>query len=213
MRQIADFPAYQASEEGLISRNSRALKPSPNGRGYMRVFLRRDGKTHTRYVHRIICETFNGPPAPDQEVRHLNGDRSDNRASNLAWGTHAENEADKETHGTIAWGEQNGTSKLSSGTVKAMRDMVRAGASMQDAANQFNVPEKAAADAITGRRWKRLPGAIPAYTTRRRLSAEQVREIKDLAGKMRQADIGKKFGIGRTAVQQILYGKAYTWVD
>jgi hypothetical protein len=212
MRQIPNFPAYHATADGEIYRGDRALKPSPNGKGYMRVFLRKDGKTHTRYVHRIICETFNGPPSEGDEARHRNGVRDDNCAANLVWGTHAENEADKEAHGTLLWGESVGTSKLTAATVTAMRDMVRGGVSMQDAAKCFGVLERVAADAITGRRWRRLPGAIPPYTTRRQLSEDQVREIRRLAGTMRQADIGAKYGIGRTAVQQILYGKAYQWV-
>ena len=49
--------------------------------GYCSVHL--DGKLCQ--VHRVICATFNGPPSEGQEADHINGVRSDNRASNLRW--------------------------------------------------------------------------------------------------------------------------------
>lgn len=57
------------------------------------------------YVHRIVCATFNGPePFEGALVRHLDGDSLNNLASNLAWGTHAENSADAKEHGTLRGG-------------------------------------------------------------------------------------------------------------
>jgi hypothetical protein len=213
MKPVRNFPAYQANEEGVVFRGSRPLKASPNEKGYMRVFLRKNNQTHTRYVHRVICETFHGPAKDGYEVRHKNGVRSDNRAANLAWATHSENEADKQAHGTLIWGEKAAHSKLTNFVVSEMRNMVRNGASMQDAARHYEVNEKVAADAITGRRWARLPGAVEAFTTRRKLTAEQVRQVRQLSGKMRQSDIGAMFGIGRTAVQAIIHRRSYDWVE
>jgi hypothetical protein len=42
-------------------------------------------------VATLVCLAFHGPP----EVRHLNGNRQDNRPGNLAWGSHKDNERDK----------------------------------------------------------------------------------------------------------------------
>lgn len=54
------------------------------------------------YLHRLVCEAFNGPPPFDDAVcRHLDGDRLNNLAENLAWGTQAENVADAKAHGTM----------------------------------------------------------------------------------------------------------------
>ena len=41
--------------------------------------------------------------------RHLDGDRTNPRLENLAWGTKVENEADKELHGTVPRGDRNGS--------------------------------------------------------------------------------------------------------
>ncbi len=38
------------------------------------------------YVHDLVCATFNGPPpSPDHVVKHLDGDITNNKATNLAW--------------------------------------------------------------------------------------------------------------------------------
>ena len=56
-------------------------------------------------MHRIVALAFAGPqPAARVEVRHLNGNRHDNRALNLAWGTAKENAMDREQHGRTSRG-------------------------------------------------------------------------------------------------------------
>lgn len=76
------------------------LKPMLTTTGYLQVHLWRDGKGRFPKVHQLVCEAFHGPRPVDHEVRHLNGDKTDNRASNLAWGTSRENHQDTLRHGT-----------------------------------------------------------------------------------------------------------------
>jgi hypothetical protein len=72
-------------------------------RGYRVVsFFPTGSKPKAVYVHRLVCEAFNGPPPFEGAlVRHLDGDRLNNLAENLAWGTHADNTADAKRHGTL----------------------------------------------------------------------------------------------------------------
>lgn len=54
----------------------------------------------TKYVHALVCSAFHGPKSdPKLQVRHLNGDRLDNRPENLRWGTCSENMHDRVRHG------------------------------------------------------------------------------------------------------------------
>lgn len=118
-RPIPSDPRYQASSDGRIrNRHGHVLSTPASGRvPYCRVCL---GRNNTKLVHRLIAETFLGL-RPDQQVRHADGDSTNNCDSNLAVGSQADNERDKRRHGRIASGERNGSSKLTADQVTAIR--------------------------------------------------------------------------------------------
>lgn len=82
----------------------RKLNPTPlrytRGPDYLVVTLRYNGSRDYKKVHHLVAEAFLGPRPEGLLIRHLNGDGGDNRAENLAYGTHAENAADAIRHGT-----------------------------------------------------------------------------------------------------------------
>lgn len=121
-RRIAGWP-YEAGSNGKIRnvRTGRVLRPDVV-KGYERVTLSHLGETDRRFVHVLVCEAFNGLAGPlDECARHRNGSRCDNRAENLKWGMHAENEHDKRLHGTAPIGEKNPSSKLTEREVGQIR--------------------------------------------------------------------------------------------
>lgn len=81
----------------------RLLSPQFNGRpgktGYWFVTVQRDGQPIIVLVHRAVAAAFIGPAPAGQEVRHLDGDTSNNCVVNLSYGTHGENMADRVAHG------------------------------------------------------------------------------------------------------------------
>lgn len=100
---------YEASTFGRIrswngrwqGSEPRVLKPTPIPSGYLSVVLYRHGSRQTKLVHRIVAETF-AARGGHNLVRHLDGDKLNNRAPNLAWGTVSENAVDSVSHGTNA---------------------------------------------------------------------------------------------------------------
>lgn len=155
-RPVPGFPDYAVSSEGRVKR----VRPDYRGRfgnilkqrhdRYAYLTLYRDRRPSVLLVHRLVCAAFYGPPpTPTHEVAHRDGKPSNNRAANLRWATHAENEADKREHGTSlagrpsqvpvehrargvrhgrntkpersARGERNGLSKLTAEKVTAIR--------------------------------------------------------------------------------------------
>lgn len=104
-------------------RRGIVLKPIPDKDGYPRARLCRDGGIADFKVHQLVCRAFNGPPPrPGMEVRHDDGDPSNNRPGNLFWGTALENAADRKRHGTDARGEKSVRAKVT----QAQADEIRA---------------------------------------------------------------------------------------
>jgi hypothetical protein len=117
-RPVTEFPdTFEVSSEGRIRSIPRVLIRS-NGRphtvrqkikrinsvnpitGYVQVCLRADGKSQTRMLHNIVTRAFLGPKTPALPwVRHLNGDKLDNRLCNLVYGTGVDNAQDRVRHG------------------------------------------------------------------------------------------------------------------
>lgn len=62
-----------------------------NTHGYLQVSLGR-GQVHE--VHKLVALAWIGPPPPGQQVRHLNGVKTDIRLDNLAYGTYTEQRLD-----------------------------------------------------------------------------------------------------------------------
>lgn len=65
------------------------------------------GKGRHVTVHGVVAEAFLGPRPGGLEVRHLNGDRTDCHAANLAYGTRRQNRLDTVAHGTHHYGKRD----------------------------------------------------------------------------------------------------------
>lgn len=124
------WPEYAVSSKGRVKRvaggrGTRAghvLKQRINRDGYACVTLYRHNKKKGFLVNRLVCAAFYGaPPDGDYHAAHADGDRGNNRVSNLRWASRSENEADKEAHGTRLRGEDHASSKLTEKDVAAIR--------------------------------------------------------------------------------------------
>lgn len=166
-RDVAGFPGYRVASDGTIwSRRKRGgglraewrlLRPWCDRDGYYAANLYREGRGHTRQVHRLILEAFVGPCPDGMETRHLNGDPADNRLENLAWGTRIENEDDKLRHGRRARGERHHQAKLTWIDIVAIRALAKAGRPCRSIAEEFGVGETAIHNIIARKKWRHVP--------------------------------------------------------
>ena len=83
---------YQVSNLGRIkslnysrTNKEKIMKPSLTTNGYLRVVLRKDGKSFTRAVHRLVAEAFLPNVDNLEEVNHKDECKTNNSLNNLEW--------------------------------------------------------------------------------------------------------------------------------
>lgn len=82
--EVSDLGRVRRISTGQILASYRR----PNG--YVQITLWDRGIRRTKYVQKMVWEAFNGPLEPLQRVAHMNGDRTDNRLSNLFLESHSD---------------------------------------------------------------------------------------------------------------------------
>ncbi len=108
-KPIPNFHNYSISKDGKVisyKRNKpRIIGNYKNTRGYEYVILFRDGKKPKQMlISRLVMITHGQKQPKDKPlIRHINGNKLDNRLENLAWCDTAENMADRKIHGTNHW--------------------------------------------------------------------------------------------------------------
>jgi hypothetical protein len=93
---------YEVSDTGLVRSLDRtdrlnrfkrgAIKATcDNGRGYLCVNLKANGKQAQKTVHRLVATAFIANPDNLPEVNHIDGNKVNNSVSNLEWCNRADN--------------------------------------------------------------------------------------------------------------------------
>ncbi|MFJ1336805.1 NUMOD4 motif-containing HNH endonuclease [Pseudomonas caricapapayae] len=158
-RPIPSFAGYEASSLGRIRGNGRVRKSMPDRQGYMRVSFWTDKGSRKFAVHVLVAAAFHGERPEGAVTRHINGLNGDNRPDNLAYGTPAENEADKACHGTKVVGSRHHSSKLTEEQVIEIRRRHAEDSSLFSAgvaARELGVCWKTVKDIVDRKIWKHL---------------------------------------------------------
>lgn len=91
------------------------------GTGYLAVWLSRCGKARPFQISHLVAAAFIGPRPNGQDVAHNNGDKRDNRASNLRYATRSDNNRDKRNHGTTPRGSRTSSAQLNESQIPEVR--------------------------------------------------------------------------------------------
>jgi hypothetical protein len=98
-KNIPHFPGYQISRDGLalLSPNGRLIRPSAQimkgkSTGYLYATLKQGFRQKRVAIHRLVAFAWLSPALPGQIwINHKDGNKSNNQANNLEWGTISDN--------------------------------------------------------------------------------------------------------------------------
>jgi hypothetical protein len=85
---------YKVSDAGEImsvKKEPKIMSLFPNDRGYMRITITKEGKMKQVFVHRLVTQAFIGEVPQGYSVNHIDGNKSNNKLSNLEIVTFSEN--------------------------------------------------------------------------------------------------------------------------
>lgn len=153
-KTLIDFPAYRISNFGNIqSRWQRRkafykgfrctdvwkdLPQFPDKKGYLQVHLCDGyGTVKTVRIHNLVAYYFISERPQGKIIRHLDSNPSNNKVSNLQYGSYLDNENDKINNGT--WNTRNGGAKVTPIQVKEIRVKLKEGLSQKELAIEYNV--------------------------------------------------------------------------
>ena len=99
----------------------RILALCPESDGYIVVSFSKGRRPRSFRLHRVVARCFLSPAPSDRQINHKNGNKQDNRASNLEWVTARENVIHSHRTGLTSIGERHHMATLSFDQVKKIR--------------------------------------------------------------------------------------------
>lgn len=161
-RTLDWLPGYEISENGDVRRVATIPYHPPQklrgtiNLGYRYFGVLVNGRMRNKAAHRLVCEAWHGPPPfKGAHAAHGNGQRCDNRYTNLRWATPKQNAADRVQHGTHLRGAASPNAKLDWATVREIRQ-ARTGqrGEICEISRRFGVPQVTISRILRGVRWK-----------------------------------------------------------
>jgi hypothetical protein len=215
---VPGFDTVEASSEGRV-RVVQMIGTGKNDDGYPVVGLVRDDKSVlTRPVHSLVADVFL-VPRTGPVVRHLDGNKLNNRMENLAYGTAADNSADEVRLGrTNPATRTNKRRRLTVTAVRSIREDKAVGCRNVDLAKKYGVSSELISAVTNGRIWK-IPEAGHATprglargsdAPKAKLTEEQVVEMRELsASGVPTRELAEKYGVSWNAARFVIQRR--TW--
>jgi hypothetical protein len=144
----------------LVTIQSKIRRPTHGGKQspYPRVYLWREHIGVSKMVHHMVLEAFVGPKPPDAVANHIDGNKQNNRVSNLQWCSRSYNNVHAMDIGLVQMrGEAHFAHKYSTEQVRAIRHMAKDGMSLVAIAKHCEMPLGTVFNIVRRKTWKHLP--------------------------------------------------------
>ncbi len=137
----------------------KILTPRVITDNYFQVVLAKKGKRSQLTIHRLVATSFVPNPSRKPQVNHIDGNKQNNKSSNLEWCTQLENNIHARANGLYPSvdGENNPRAKLSTSQVIEIRrfadDIKR---DVNGLSKKYNVSKGCIYSIIKRKSWKHL---------------------------------------------------------
>lgn len=136
------------------SKPAKSMAASNESHGYDVVAIQVNGKRRKFLVHRLVGRAFVPGYAEGLTINHINGVKTDNRASNLEWVTLSVNTKKQWETGLInTRGDNHHGRKLHSGKVRIIRRLLGLGATGGELSVLCDVDPQVIYGIKSGKRW------------------------------------------------------------
>jgi len=150
---------YAISSHGRVkSIKRRLIKKQSIKWEYYSINLWRNGNTWCKRVHRLVAEAFKPNPENKPQVNHKDGNKLNNRASNLEWATRSENTVHSFKNGLQkkAKGELNAMAKIKESDVLEIRRLRKEGNKLKEISVLYGISFKTVSKIINHQRWSHI---------------------------------------------------------
>lgn len=154
-REVSDRFWEKVDKKGEFECSNWTAALGTAGYGHFRL----DGRCQT--ASRVSYLLAYGEIPDGLHVCHTCDNPACVNPGHLWLGTNDDNNRDKMDKGRQAKGEAAGRAVLTESDVIALRDAVRAGATINQAVRKFGFPHCTVYSAVYGVTWKHVPGALP----------------------------------------------------
>lgn len=170
-RAISEYEGfYEASSDGKVRSINRIVRYKDGSsrkwpklelkqglsNGYKQIFLSKNGKSRAFKVHNIILFAFLGFKSSSMTVNHKDGNKFNNKLSNLEYITMLDNVRHGFKNGLMAVGSNNNLSKLTDAQVIAIRYLSRSGMKPTDIATNFKITYQNVWLIVNRKSWRHL---------------------------------------------------------